>query len=95
MDKRYATFVIHRRFMERWPEKVIKLMEKMLVLRAEHLYCRDGIEYVVWHKYFPLVRPGEQTPELIVEVRYDSDGEPLVAYFMKDSQTIIHSKGLC
>ena len=93
MERRYAKFNIHRRFMDDHPEAVLKMMEKMLVLRAEHLYAYDGIEYTVWHKYFPLVRPGSEAPLLTVDVRY-IDGEPMVAYFMKDHQTIIHAKGL-
>jgi len=93
MEKRYASFYVSNRFIKDHPDAVIKLMEGMIVLEATPSFTRDAIRYTTWHKWFPSIRPGYEAPVLEVEVRY-LDREPIVAYFMKDYQTIIHSKGL-
>jgi len=94
MEKRYAQFHIDNDLIRDHPEVVLKIMDGMIVLRAEDLFAMKAIEYTVWHRYFTVVEPGQTAPLLTLHIKYLPDGQPVAAYFMENPKSIIHSKGL-
>ena len=63
MTRRLGRFTIGHDLIEKYPTEITKLMEGMLVVRAESLYAYGSIEYVAQSFRFQSVEQGMMVPE--------------------------------
>lgn len=63
ISRRAGRFKISRLVMQSYPETIMALMGKMLVLRCEPLAMGDEFEYQALSMLFDEINMGEMTPE--------------------------------
>ncbi len=62
-SRRVGKFFIDSQVMEDNPELVLQIMAECIVLRAERMFYRDGVEYVACSRRFRPLPMGEIVPE--------------------------------
>jgi len=62
-SRKLGRFVLSHGVIEQAPEDVMRLMGRMIVVRAESRYDMDGVEYTAISDYFSCVPAGSIVPE--------------------------------
>jgi len=71
---RLGRFCITRRFLENNIQTSMKIMGKMIVVKAELDYATDSIQYTAYSPMFKELRSGEVMPKYLIAIE---DGEIL------------------
>lgn len=79
MDSKLGRFSITSELIRRSPEVVKMLMGDMIILRAEHLFVNDVIEYTASSDLFEELPKGVKIPEYNI-VTNKKDGESGIEY---------------
>ena len=71
-EHRYGTLKIHSDLIRQQPDEIMAALSRCLVVRAEHLFVGDVIEYSAFSPEFDQLPGGQIPPEyLIVCTRHD------------------------
>lgn len=68
-QRRYGRFFVSERTLLVAPKAIVQALTGMIVLRAEHVWCRDGIEYHACSAQFEPAPEGEAPLEYDVQFR--------------------------
>ena len=61
-NRRLGKFWIRGDVIAESPSDVMKIMGQCVIIRAEHLYASDAIEYIAYSPQFATVKEGEIAP---------------------------------
>lgn len=62
-SRKYGRIRISRKFIVDAPATVQRIMGMGIVVRAEHMFVNDVIEYVMWSEEFDVIPDGHIIPE--------------------------------
>ena len=80
MLNRVGKFAISLSLIRQAPEAILKVMEKVIVMRAEHMWYGDKIEYLAISNEFREVEPGVIAPTYEVICTKDENGEIKITF---------------
>ena len=75
MERRGA-FKLTRKLITDSPDMVMKIMGNVIVVRAEHLFMIDAVEYQAYSPLFRIVPEGAETPTYT----FAYEGKTLLAF---------------
>lgn len=71
--RRFGRFTLPARLAGEYSSQVLRVMSKCIVVRCEHIYNSDELEYVAISDHFREVAQGEMTPTYVWN--FTSEGE--------------------
>lgn len=78
-ENKIGTFTLQMDVLERYPEVVMQVMSKLIVVRAEFMFHSKEVEYMAYSNMFEHVTFGSKVPKynLIVEIKTEEDAQVL------------------
>lgn len=73
LRSRIGRFYLSRRLVEERPDLIMKLMGKLIIVRAECLFWNDEMEYLALCSDFPVVQEGCKPTEMTINLYEDGD----------------------
>ena len=70
-SKRYGKFFLSREMIIKYPNTIKKIMGECIILRAENMWCKEGIEYEALSDWFDEVEEGFIIPRYDIIFRND------------------------
>ncbi len=61
-ENRFGTFQVSGTLMHDAPEEVILALRECLIVRAEHIWANDAVDYIAFSRYFDPVEAGMRAP---------------------------------
>lgn len=86
--KRRGKFLINRVFMQDRENIALAVLRNCLVVRAEHLFCEDSVEYVACHSDFDEVPINQITPNYTAEISMQDSNEFSINWIKDRTETI-------
>jgi hypothetical protein len=77
-ERRFGKFIVPDVMYQPGKIEEVRGMMQLLdavVVRAEHLYAENGIEYTAWAPIFPVVKEGSLVPFYHLQITVDADGK--------------------
>lgn len=74
-ERRLGRFNVPRIYIAKFPEDVMEVLSKCLIVRAETLYHADAIEYIAFSEMFEPCEDGCEPPMYVADMEQTMDQE--------------------
>ena len=73
-ENQIGKIFVKRDFFKTYPDKVIELFSRSLIIKCNYEFSKDGLVYEMYDSRFPKMDPAFYPPEYQLEIEIDNEG---------------------